>query len=608
MKPDTKLRIREKLFKWIFLTGDAFKIIINRICRLCRFFFIITLILFIIGFIYYIGFSVSDETIDMLRAAFRVSFLILFITKYIPAAATFKKNRILPLIFTLLLFIFTLGVLIANFLSSRGDTSALWRSFYGTVPVIIAVFLIGLSEMSGLARLMSTVKIPPALIFSFSFILIIIIGSGLLILPNAHNSSLSYIDSLFTSVSAVCVTGLIVVDTSSDFTILGQVILLCLIQIGGLGIMTFTGFFSHIFSSGSSFRDKLLLKEIFSSESLNNLFKLLAKILLITFLTEITGALLIYSSLDWRVTDKIFFSVFHSVSGFCNAGFSTLPEGLYSSSVRYNSPVFIYIAVLVILGGIGFPVLLNLYSYFKRLIVVLIQKIRNKIVPIEPVKRNMSTRIVLFTTVILLLAGAAIYFLFESDKSLKDMSDSQKIITSFFGSVSARTAGFNIVDITQWSYPTVFLVILLMWVGASPGSTGGGIKTTTFALALRSAWTNIRGREQMVIGNREIGNIVMVRVLSIIILSMIAITAGFFGLLITEPAKNPVSLIFDSFSAFSTVGLSIANTATFSKAGKIIMMLLMFIGRVGPLTLLTGFMLSHHRKYSRYPETDILIN
>lgn len=608
MKKDTRLRIREKIFKLIFLAGDAFKIIADWLTGLCRFFFILTLILSILCFIFYIGFHISPETSGILKSTFRISFLILFITKYFPFVASFKKGKAIQMIFTVLIFVFTFFVLIANFISVPENSGGFWKLFYGNTTVIIAIFLIAVSEMSGLTRLLSTVKIPPALIFSASFILIIFIGSGLLILPNAHSGALSYVDSLFTSVSAVCVTGLIVVDTSSAYTPLGQIIILCLIQVGGLGIMAFTGFFSYIFSSGSSFRDKLLLKELFSSESLNNLFKLLVKILLITFLTEIAGALLIYSSLDQGITDKAFFSIFHAVSGFCNAGFSTLPEGMNFSSVRHNSSFQIYIASLVILGGIGFPVLLSVYVSFKRLIVAVVRKVRYKIVPVEPVKKSMSTRIVLFSTVILLLTGTALYFFFESDKSLLGMSDKQKIITSFFGSVSARTAGFNIVDISQWSYPTVFLIIFLMWIGASPGSTGGGIKTTTFALALRSVWANIRGREHMVIGNREVGNAVIDRVLSIIFLSIIVITAGFFGLLIAEPDKNPINLIFESFSAFSTVGLSLADTATFSKTGKFIVMLLMFTGRVGPLTLLTGFLLSHHRKYSRYPEADIVIN
>ena len=427
-------------------------------------------------------------------------------------------------------------------------------------------------------------------------------------LPKAHTLPLTFLDSFFTSVSAVCVTGLVVVNTATAFTPLGKIIIICLIQIGGLGIMTFTGFFSFIFTSGSSFRDRLLLKEIFSSQSLENLFKLLTKIISWTFLTEIAGAILIYSSLDQDSSNKVFFSLFHAVSAFCNAGFSTLSDGLFSAGIRHNYSVQIIVALLIILGGIGFPVLLNGYSYFKHLIIVLIRKVQMKRIPVIHTQRNISGRIALFMTFFLILAGTGLYYLFESGNSLSEMGNSQKFMVSFFGSVSARTAGFNITDISLWGYPTAFLMIFLMWIGASPGSTGGGIKTTTFAIAFRSAYNNIKGRQHLVIGNREIGSNTIIRVLSIIFLSLLIIGAGFFCLLLTEPGEIPVHLLFESVSAFSTVGLSLADTSSFSQAGKIVVILLMFIGRVGPLTLLTGLLVSYHKEYSRYPEIDIIIN
>jgi Trk-type K+ transport system membrane component len=372
--------------------------------------------------------------------------------------------------------------------------------------------------------------------------------------------------------------------------------------------MTFTGFFSFIFASSSSFRDRLMLKEIFSSQSLNDLFKLLTTIILWTFLTEIIGAFLIYSSLDPNSKNKAFFSIFHSISAFCNAGFSTLSDGLHSNGIRHNYSIQIIVALLVILGGIGFPVLLKVYSFIKQLIIVLLRKTLKKRITVIHRQMNISGRIVVYTTLLLILAGTGLYFLLESKNSLNGMDNSQKFIVSFFGSVSSRTAGFNVIDISLWGYPTVFLMIFLMWIGASPGSTGGGIKTTTFAIAFRSAYNSIKGGEHLLIGNREIGSGTIIRVLTIIFLSIIIIITGFFFLLLSEPGKNPVHLLFESVSAFSTVGLSLAGTSSFSQTGKIIVILLMFIGRVGPLTLLTGFLVSYHKKYSRYPEIDIIIN
>jgi trk system potassium uptake protein len=606
-KLDRKLKIREKVFRWFFLASDKYKTFIFWINGICRFFLTITMLLFILCFLFYIGFNYSPATAEGLLSVFRSSFLILFLSKYIPEILFLKKDKIISLVFRVLIFILILITLLTNF-NLVNHEKPVWGLFYGNTIIIIAILLIGISEISRLFKLLSTIKIPPALVFSSSFFLIIFIGSGLLLLPRAHFGQLSYIDSLFTSVSAVCVTGLVVVDTATAFTTLGKIIILCLIQIGGLGIMTFTGFFSYIFTtSGSSFRDRLLLKEIFSSESMNNLFKLLAKIIILTFLTEIVGAIIIYTSLNPEVEDKILFSAFHAVSAFCNAGFSTLSGGLLSPEISNNS-VHLSVAVLVILGGIGFPVLVNVYAFFKHIIISIVRKVLHNRLPVKPEKKNISIRIVLFMTAFLLLAGTGLYYLFESDTSLKGFDSTQKIVTSFFGSVSSRTAGFNMVDISLWSYPTVFLMILLMWIGASPGSTGGGIKTTTFALAFRSVWNNLRGRDHLRLGNREISPSTITRVLSIISLSILIIAAGFFCLLLSEPGKNPVHLLFECVSAFSTVGLSLADTGNFSQTGKIIDILLMFIGRVGPLTLFTGFMLSHRKNYSRYPELEIIIN
>ena len=608
MNPDDeKLKTRERLFKRLFLAGDRLKSFLEWIIRACRFSFVITLFLFFITFLFYIGFPHSEETILRLRSTFRILFLILFFSKFLPEILHLRRKTVISFAFEIIVFLLSFGVFLSNF-SIVTSNKPFWAFFFGNIQIVIAIFLISISELSVFARFVSFINMSPALLFSTSFFIIILIGSGLLMLPKAHSLPLTFLNSLFTSVSAVCVTGLTVVDTATYFTPLGKIFILGLIQIGGLGIMTFTGFFSFIFASSSSFRDRLMLKEIFSSQSLNDLFKLLTTIILWTFLTEIIGAFFIYSNLDPNSKNKVFFSIFHSISAFCNAGFSTLSDGLYSSSIRHNYSIQIIVALLVILGGIGFPVLLKVYSFIKQLIIVLLRKTLKKRITVIHRQMNISGRIVVYTTLLLILAGTGLYFLLESKNSLNGMDNSQKFIVSFFGSVSSRTAGFNVIDISLWGYPTVFLMIFLMWIGASPGSTGGGIKTTTFAIAFRSAYNSIKGGEHLLIGNREIGSGTIIRVLTIIFLSIIIIITGFFFLLLSEPGKNPVHLLFESVSAFSTVGLSLAGTSSFSQTGKIIVILLMFIGRVGPLTLLTGFLVSYHKKYSRYPEIDIIIN
>lgn len=601
------LRFQESHFKRLFLMSDRYKSFVRLFIRFCRTLLTLSLLVFFVAFTFYIGVVNTEKDILKLRSAFRIIFLIVFFSKFLHEILQYRSKNGLSILFEIIVFLFSLGVLLSDFGIIKSNIS-FWTFFSGNIPVTIAIFLIAISEISALTIFVSSINVPPALLFSLSFLIIILIGTGLLMLPNAHTLPLSFLNSFFTSVSAVCVTGLIVVDTATFFTPLGKIIIICLIQIGGLGIMTFTGFFSFVFASSSSFRDRLLLKEIFSSQSLDSLFKLLAKIILWTFLTEAIGALLIYRSLDPASSNRVVFSIFHAVSAFCNAGFSTLSNGLNSLGVNHNYPVQITVTILVILGGIGFPVLLSVYSFSKQFIIFLFRKLQGKQIHAIHTQMNISGRIVIVMTLILIFIGTGLYFIFESENSLKGLDNIQKTFISFFGSVSSRTAGFNITDISLWGYPTVFLMIFLMWVGASPGSTGGGIKTTTFAIAFRSAYNSIRGRQHLLIGNREIGSGTIIRVLAIIFLSILIITLGFFSLLFAEPGKNPIHLLFESVSAFSTVGLSLANTSSFSDTGKIIVILLMFIGRVGPLTLFTGLMLSYRKNYSRYPEIDIIIN
>lgn len=596
--------IKEKLYRLFFKAGDIYRGFRIWITGLCRFFFVIALLSSVVCFVYYLGFEYAAGTREGLISAFRILFLVIFISKFLPDLFSLRNRKTMSVILEALIFGFS-TIVLAGIFFNVNHGKRFWELFGSETFLITGLFLIGLSEISVLAKVVNKIKIPPALIFAFSFMILIFAGSGLLMLPKAHTGYLNYLDALFTSVSAVCVTGLVVVDTATSYTLLGKIIIICLIQTGGLGIMTFTGFFGYIFaSSGSSFRNKLLLKEIFSSESLNNLFKLITKIILFTFLTEIIGAALIYASLDFPFKGKAFFSLFHSVSAFCNAGFSTLPAGLNTPGINNNPALLITVAMLIILGGIGFPVLVGIYSSVKQMLVAFIKRIRNNRMPVKPGKRDIPTRIVIFTTVILIFAGTLFYYLFEPGTGMTG----QRLLKSFFGSVSARTAGFNMTDITQWSYPTVMLMIVLMWIGASPGSTGGGIKTTTFTLALKSVINNLRGRDHLKINNREISHATITRVLSIIFLSLVIITTGFVIILVSEPGKNPLYLLFECVSAFSTVGLSLADTSLFSQTGKIVLIFLMFIGRVGPFTLISGILLSHKKRYYRYPELEILIN
>ena len=600
------IKFREKVFKQVFIATDYLKQFAVVLSSLSLFVFSVSTILFILLFLFHIGvFQQELHPIDLL-GNYKIIFLALFFSKYTRLILNFKKKKRYVLAFDFIVFLFSVGILFFNS-STFPSFQQAGVFFTGKVALILACFLLIITEADIIFSGLNSVKIPPALLFVLSFFLIILIGSGLLLLPKAHVMPMSYLDALFTSTSAVCVTGLIVLDTSTAFTTTGQIIILFLIQVGGLGIMTFTGFLAYVFTGTASFSERVMLKDILSSENLGSLFKVVIKILLITFLTELVGAVIIYFNTPGEVADKMFFSVFHSISAFCNAGFSTLPQGLSTNIVHFSYNIHFVVAFLIILGGIGFPVMLGLYKSFTRFFVAIFRRVQRK-KKLYFGSRDMNTSMVLTTTIALLIVGSVVYYLLEKDTSLAGLTPYQKAVTAFFGSVSARTAGFNIVDISLWGYPTVFIMIFLMWVGASPGSTGGGIKTTTFAVAIMAAFNFVRGRKSLEIGNRKIGTSTILRVTVVIILSIVIIFLGFLALLIFEPAKNPVHLLFESFSAFGTVGLSLVNTATLNENSKWIIIFLMFIGRVGPITLLSGIFISKQKKYYKYPEQDVIIN
>ncbi len=598
-------RLREKLYKSAFRFSDYLKKFDRIITRLGNPVFFIATLLFILLLAFHIGFYRADEYDFNIGNAYRLIFIVLFLSKYVNVFLHFNQRKTYILIFDLILLIYGLVILLPRFAYNSKIVSDLF--FSGDIPFIVISLLIIFSESNKFLSVVNSMDVPPSLLFVLSFLLIIIIGSGVLMLPKAGTQPISFLDALFTSTSAVCVTGLVVLDTSSAFTATGQIAILILIQIGALGIMTFTGFLGYMFTGSASLRERIVLRDILSSENLGSLFKVLIKILSITFLTEMIGALYIYFNTPDTVADKIFFSVFHSVSAFANAGFSTLPAGLFTSEVQTNYNLHAAIAFLIILGGIGFPVLLTFYKYLKHLLwsfAMRLQRKRKKYIRTI----NINTTIVVVTTFVLIFAGMLCYYFLEENGSMKGMGTLQKLMVSFFGSVSARTAGFNVADITLWSYPTIFVMIFLMWVGGSPGSTAGGIKTTTFSVAFLGVISFIRGKKNLEIGHREIGTGTINRVLSVIFLSLFVVFSGFMGLMLAEPSKNPVYLLFECFSAYSTVGLSIVNTATLTESSKMILIFLMFIGRVGPLTMLTAIFISQRKKYYKLPVQDLIIN
>jgi len=485
--------------------------------------------------------------------------------------------------------------------------------FKYNLTYVLATFFLFVREFSTLTINYKRKILNPAQLFIISFLAIIFLGAFCLQLPNATVGKISFLDALFTSTSAVCVTGLSVVDTEFAFTTFGKVILMILIQIGGIGIMTFASYFSYFFKGSSSYENTLVLGELTSENKIGEVFRTIKKILVLTSLIVFIGAAGIYLTTPSEnfnsFLNHLFFSVFHSVSAFNNAGFSTLSAGLFDDSLKFNYSFQLIISFLIIFGGIGFPIVFNVIRFFK----YKVNLIFNRFFDIKKVEHvpwviNLNTRIILITTSILLVVGTLAFYFFEYNGVLKDHNDFGKIVTAFFGSVTPRTAGFNTFDMSELSFPTIMFTILLMWIGASPASTGGGIKTSTFAIATLNFISLAKGKDRIEINRREVADISVRRAFAIISLSLAVIGFAVLILVKVEPDKSFIHLSFEAFSAFSTVGLSINLTPRFGEGGKIVLICLMFIGRISTLTILIAIFRKTKYKNYKYPKEEILIN
>nr|WP_259391377.1 TrkH family potassium uptake protein [Paenibacillus sp. 1011MAR3C5] len=425
------------------------------------------------------------------------------------------------------------------------------------------------------------------------FAVIIFIGAILLALPSSSTSgkSIGFLDALFTSTSAVCVTGLVVLDTGSDFTLLGQGIILLLIQIGGMGFMVYGVIIALLLGKKIGLRQRVFIQESTKSASIQGLVKLVLSIVVITLSFEAAGAFVLW--LRWMpelgVGESAYYAVFHAVSSFNNAGF-----GLWSDSlVRYvGDPIVnIVISFLFIFGGIGFIVIVDI-----------VKKRRWSLFALH-------TKIVLLISALLTVGGFILILILEllNPAVFGGLSWSEKLWAAYFQSVTTRTAGFNSVDLGGLLTATQFLMVFLMFVGASSGSTGGGIKTNTLMILLVAMYSSIRGRSQVHIFKRKISHNIVLSALSVILLSLGLVLFVSFLLTITEGGKEFIDLLFEATSAFGTVGMSVGITPDLTPAGKMIIIFTMFAGRLGPLTL--AFALARKLKVSKigYPEEKILV-
>jgi trk system potassium uptake protein TrkH len=448
-------------------------------------------------------------------------------------------------------------------------------------------------------------RLTPAAVLVGSFAGAIAGGAALLLLPGAATERLSVIDAVFTATSAVCVTGLTVVDTGTRLTAFGQLVVLGLFQAGGLGIMTFAMFGVLLLGRNVSFRDRMVVEDSMHHSPTHELGRLLRYVLAFTLVVEAAGAALLF--LRWRADfpagRAAYLSVFHSVSAFCNAGFSLFPDSL----VRYRGDPVVnaVVTALIIFGGLGFLVNMELRDQ-------VLCRLRGR----RPTRLSLHARLVLVVTGILLAVGMAGFLITEWNNLLRGMGMGERLLAGWFQAVTPRTAGFNTVDYGQASTATLFFTIFLMFVGGSPGSTAGGVKTTSLALLFLLLRARYRGRGRAMVFHRTIPHAVMDRALSVILMSWILASSALFLLAVAELGATPhagarpqfIQLMFETVSAFGTVGLSTGITATLSPAGKLLLVLLMFAGRLGPVTVaLAAGRRASGRVRFRYAEENVMV-
>ncbi len=436
-------------------------------------------------------------------------------------------------------------------------------------------------------------QLNPAHILILGFMGLILIGTCLFMLPAATQDRhhLSFIDALFEATSAVCVTGLAVVDTGTTFTLFGQIILLALIQIGGWGFMT-SGIMMFIaFGKKIGFRQRLLLQESMNAFTLQGIIILVKKVIGITLIVEAIGAIVlaIRWSQEMSMGKALYYGIFHSISAFNNAGFGLEPDSL--SKWVADPAINIVITSLFIIGGIGFFVVSDILE--KR-------NIR---------KFSLHTKIVLLVTLVLNAASTLIIFglEFHNPATLGSLETGEKWWAAYFQAVVTRTAGFNTVDIGQMELSSLVYMMALMFIGASSGSTGGGIKVTTFALLLLALRAVITNQREVRAFRRQIPTPLVLRALSIAVSSILFVFIIFFLLTITEKGAEMSAIAFETFSAFGTVGMSTGLTPELSSPGKILITIMMFIGRVGPLTMAFALAVRSNKASIQYPEEKIMI-
>jgi trk system potassium uptake protein TrkH len=510
----------------------------------------------------------------------------------------FVKNSPFEIIL-LLLFIFSL--LIEEIISIENPHYFLKEStslsFIKLYFIIIQVYVI-INSLITLTRnrdKLHLMSLSPSRIMLLSYIVVILLGSLLLKLPKATYSSVSWIDALFTSASALCVTGLSTVNISEVFTFEGQLFILLLIQLGGLGIVTLTSLIALLIYRGIRLRDQIMVKEVFSSENFSSLSKIIKVIFMFTFITELAGAVGLYfawGNLGLSEFDRIFSAIFHSISAYCNTGFSIFPQGLQTAGFNFSISSLIIIMVIIICGGLGFYTFSDILGIGEQSM-------------IKKHGLTQQSKIILISTLILIIFGALLIWILQIHQ-WQDLPFGKQVLNAFFLSITSRTAGFSITEIGDIAIPTAMVVILLMYIGAAPNSTAGGIKITTGVILFQSFRAFAKGKNRVEVGWNTIPMITVRKAYIVFIVSIIIIFLAMFMLSLKE-SSSFFDNFFEIISAFGTVGLSRGITPFLSELSKIVLILVMLAGKIGLFTLAVAMTEESEGTSYHFPEVNLMI-
>lgn len=484
------------------------------------------------------------------------------------------------------------------------------RIFYSRTVIYSVLAVYSAVTLSYAVMRLPGKRTNPSMLLTLSFLVFIVLGTLVLMLPKCTFSGISFVDALFVSTSAVCITGLTPVDVSVTFTPLGLTVLALLIEIGALGVITFTCFFAVFFTGNQSIFSQLIMRDVIYSKSMSAIFPTMLYILSFTVATEAIGAAAIYAALPdtlaYSPVERLAVAAFHSVSAFCNAGFSNLPDSMANPHLMSgNQMIYWVMSAIIVAGAIGFPILVNfrdaITAKFRRLT-------RSKKRPAAIHLFDMNTKIVIATFTLLFIAGAVGFFFLERSHALRSMSLWEQVSQSVFNSVVPRSAGFSSVSPAGFLPSTLIMVMLLMWVGGGAQSTAGGIKVNTLAAICLNLRSIVTGRERVTAFHRTISLGSIRRANAVVAVSILSFFAYTMLMLILEPQLPARSVVFETLSGLFTVGSSLGITAALGPAAKIVLSTAMLFGRVGIISLVAGLTGTSRRALVNYPTDNLIIN